>query len=350
MSDLNALAWLFPDDSVDLVVRFWTPEDNIKDLDRRTAGNASVWVREGWLKTTPGNVTDYDVIAAQIRADLDAFDVKSLGFDRWSSTPLTDDLESERAPLVGVGQGYKSIARAEGREAAAAPGREAGPRGRAADASARRQPGHGVDGRQPRGRDGHRGKREAGQVPRRRQDRRVPAAPPKRPRKRRTRSATGPRRGPVAFAALPLSAASGAAPFPLPPPCGGLPRRARPHPFTRTGAGAPVPDRGVPPLGGCPPPLPPAFAAYLRPGAPGGPLGRGRPNRRRRGRRAAVRSTRWEAGRTGGSPPRAPRRGGSRRGAVAARRTADVATDPEGPAPVDPAPVPAGVRRAGPWA
>ncbi|MFF7290676.1 terminase large subunit [Streptomyces griseorubiginosus] len=112
VSDLNALCWLFPDDrdgSVDLVVRFWTPEENIQDLDRRTAGNASVWVREGWLKTTPGNVTDYSVIGDQIRKDLDTFDVKSLGFDRWSSTPLTNDLEGERAPMVGVGQGYKSM-------------------------------------------------------------------------------------------------------------------------------------------------------------------------------------------------------------------------------------------------
>jgi len=112
VSDLNALVWLFPDDrdgSVDMVVRFWTPEENITDLDRRTAGNASVWVREGWLKTTPGNVTDYSVIGDQIRADLDFFEVKSLGFDRWSSTPLTNDLEGERAPMVGVGQGYKSM-------------------------------------------------------------------------------------------------------------------------------------------------------------------------------------------------------------------------------------------------
>lgn len=112
VSDLNALAWLFPDDadgSLDLLMRFWTPEENITDLDRRTAGNASVWVREGWLKTTPGNVTDYSVIGKQIRRDLDSFDVKSLGFDRWSSTPLTNDLEGERAPMVGVGQGYKTM-------------------------------------------------------------------------------------------------------------------------------------------------------------------------------------------------------------------------------------------------
>jgi phage terminase large subunit-like protein len=112
VSDLNALAWLFPDDSdgsLDLLMRFWTPEENIRDLDRRTSGNASVWVREGWLKTTPGNVTDYDVIGRQIRRDLDSFDVKSLGYDRWSATPLTNDLENDRAPLVGVGQGYKTM-------------------------------------------------------------------------------------------------------------------------------------------------------------------------------------------------------------------------------------------------
>ncbi|MEV8396092.1 terminase large subunit [Streptomyces sp. NPDC057596] len=112
VSDLNALVWLFPDDedgSLDMVVRFWTPEENIADLDRRTDKNASVWVREGWLKTTPGNVTDYTVIGKQIRRDLDSFDVKALGFDRWSSTPLTNDLEGDGAPMVGVGQGYKSM-------------------------------------------------------------------------------------------------------------------------------------------------------------------------------------------------------------------------------------------------
>ncbi|MGW4728101.1 terminase large subunit [Streptomyces shenzhenensis] len=112
VSDLNALAWLFPDDtdgSVDLLLRFWTPEDNLKSLDKRTAGAATRWVAEGWLKTTPGNVTDYHAIGHVIRADLDAFDVRALGFDRWSSTSLTNDLEGERAPLVGVGQGFKTM-------------------------------------------------------------------------------------------------------------------------------------------------------------------------------------------------------------------------------------------------
>lgn len=112
VSDLNALAWLFPNDedgSLDLVLRFWTPEDNLPALDKRTADAASRWVKEGWLRTTPGNVTDYHAIGAQVRKDLDSFNVKALGFDRWGSTSLTNDLEGERAPMVGVGQGFKTM-------------------------------------------------------------------------------------------------------------------------------------------------------------------------------------------------------------------------------------------------
>lgn len=112
VSDLNALAWLFPseeDGSLDLLLRFWTPEDNLPALDKRTADAASRWVKEGWLRTTPGNVTDYHAIGAQVRKDLDSYDVKALGFDRWGSTSLTNDLEGERAPMVGVGQGFKTM-------------------------------------------------------------------------------------------------------------------------------------------------------------------------------------------------------------------------------------------------
>ncbi|WP_030797541.1 terminase TerL endonuclease subunit, partial [Streptomyces griseus] len=60
-SDLCALCWLFPDDAtgtLDAVFRFWTPEDNLRALDKRTAGAASRWVREGFLVATPGNVCD----------------------------------------------------------------------------------------------------------------------------------------------------------------------------------------------------------------------------------------------------------------------------------------------------
>jgi phage terminase large subunit-like protein len=113
VSDLTALCWLFPFDDgpgYDAIWRFWTPEDNLDALDKRTAGAASkLWVPQGWLLTTPGNVTDYEFIKAQILSDADSFDVQSVGFDRWNSSHLVNELMDEGIPVVKVGQGYLSM-------------------------------------------------------------------------------------------------------------------------------------------------------------------------------------------------------------------------------------------------
>jgi phage terminase large subunit-like protein len=111
-SDLSALCWLFPDDErggFDAIWRLWTPEDNVEALDQRTAGAASVWARQGLLVATPGNVADYDYIRLQIDRDLDAFDVRSIGFDPWNATPLTNKLVEDGAPMVKVRQGFVTM-------------------------------------------------------------------------------------------------------------------------------------------------------------------------------------------------------------------------------------------------
>lgn len=111
-SDLCALAWLFPDDEAggfDALWRLWTPEENIEALDKRTAGAASRWAKEGLLTVTPGNVADYDFIVSRILADADRFDVRSIGFDPWNSTQITNDLQAEGMLMVKVRQGYQTL-------------------------------------------------------------------------------------------------------------------------------------------------------------------------------------------------------------------------------------------------
>lgn len=112
-SDLTALCWLFPrpgdGTGYDAVWRFWTPEDNMSELNRRTAGEAEVWRREGWLRTTPGNVTDYAAVRAQVNADRENFNVRSIGIDRWNATQLTNELMDDGANMTRVGQGYASM-------------------------------------------------------------------------------------------------------------------------------------------------------------------------------------------------------------------------------------------------
>lgn len=110
VNDLAALCWDFPDgDRHELLWRFWLPKERLEDLDRRTAGEASVWVREGRLTLTPGNVIDNDFIVAQVVRDAGRFDVRTVGFDRWGSNDVVRRLGDEGLTCVPVGQGFASM-------------------------------------------------------------------------------------------------------------------------------------------------------------------------------------------------------------------------------------------------
>lgn len=110
-SDLTSLAWLFPDDhgGYDVMWRFWAPEAALEALNKRTANNARVWVADGWLVLTPGNVTDYDFVEQVIAGDLERYEVKEIGFDAWNSTDLTNRLVAKKAPMVKVSQGFAGL-------------------------------------------------------------------------------------------------------------------------------------------------------------------------------------------------------------------------------------------------
>lgn len=110
-SDLTALSWIFPvaGGGYEALWRFWMPEAALDRLDARTQRNGSAWVSEGLIALTPGDVTDYDFVKKQIAADLEAFQVSAIGYDRWNATQLVIDLEADGAPMVRVGQGFASM-------------------------------------------------------------------------------------------------------------------------------------------------------------------------------------------------------------------------------------------------
>lgn len=113
VADITALVWLVRDPDrpgYDVLSRFWIPEAALPALDQATANTASrVWVKEKWLTLTPGDVTDYDFIENQIKKDADFLEVAGLGYDRWNSSQLVNNLADEGLPLEKVGQGYASL-------------------------------------------------------------------------------------------------------------------------------------------------------------------------------------------------------------------------------------------------
>lgn len=109
-SDLCALCWMAPvDGRIHALWRLWTPEANLANLDKRTAGSASVWVRDGLLTLTPGNVADYGYILKVIVEDMDRFEVRAIAYDPWNASHLVTDLTENYAPMVPMRQGYASI-------------------------------------------------------------------------------------------------------------------------------------------------------------------------------------------------------------------------------------------------
>lgn len=112
VSDLSAACHLFPlgDDHYAAIWRFWTPEENLKSLNRRTSNQASVWVEQGWLRVTPGNVTDYNFIEADLVADSEKFEIRGFGFDPYGATQLTNALQDAHGlPMVRTRQGFFTL-------------------------------------------------------------------------------------------------------------------------------------------------------------------------------------------------------------------------------------------------
>lgn len=112
VDDTTALCLAFPnrkEDSVTCLWRIWIPEDRLRDLDRRTAGQATVWVKAGLLTTTVGNVIDNDVIIESILAAAETYQLKTLGYDRWGGTDVVRRLGEKGITCVGVAQGMASL-------------------------------------------------------------------------------------------------------------------------------------------------------------------------------------------------------------------------------------------------
>lgn len=121
-TDISALVLVFPDDDDEvytILPYFWVPQENMLERVKRDKVPYDLWVKQGLITATPGNVIDYGYILNEIEACAIRFDLKELAFDRWGATKIIQELqdmgfENEDSKfadkrLIQFGQGYKSI-------------------------------------------------------------------------------------------------------------------------------------------------------------------------------------------------------------------------------------------------
>jgi phage terminase large subunit-like protein len=90
---------------------FWTPEQGLVERSKRDRTPYDVWVRQGYLHTTPGATVDYEYVAQDIGAILSELDVRAIAYDRWRISLMQKEFDEMgiSLPLVEFGQGFKDM-------------------------------------------------------------------------------------------------------------------------------------------------------------------------------------------------------------------------------------------------
>ncbi|MBY5006304.1 terminase large subunit [Streptococcus suis] len=112
-SDITAFVLVFPprfeEENYIVLPYFWLPEDTLELRCRRDHVLYDVWERQGYIKTSEGNVVHYGFIEKFIEDLSEIYHIKEIAYDRWNATQMVQNLEGMGLTLVPFGQGYKDM-------------------------------------------------------------------------------------------------------------------------------------------------------------------------------------------------------------------------------------------------
>lgn len=112
-TDITAFVLVFPprtsDEKYIVLPHFWIPEDNLNLRVRRDHVPYDIWKKQGYLKTTEGNVVHYGYIETFIEELGKKYNIKEIAFDRWGAVQMVQNLEGMGFTVVPFGQGYKDM-------------------------------------------------------------------------------------------------------------------------------------------------------------------------------------------------------------------------------------------------
>lgn len=115
VSDMTAWVLLFPreDDPevLEVLPRFFCPKSRMTASGNRYRGQYAAWERQGHLKVTPGEATDYAFVKAQVIEDAKKFRMVDMNVDRlFQAHQIAMELAEEGIKVFGMGMGFASMA------------------------------------------------------------------------------------------------------------------------------------------------------------------------------------------------------------------------------------------------
>lgn len=90
----------------------WTPEVGLLERAKRDRAPYDVWVRQGYMRTTPGATVDFEYVANDIATIVSSLNLKAMAFDRWRIDQIRGEFTKigVELPMIEWGQGFKDMA------------------------------------------------------------------------------------------------------------------------------------------------------------------------------------------------------------------------------------------------
>ncbi len=112
-TDLTALVLLFPPQE-GLPYWFtlfipWITDEKMRERSKRDHVDFEKWVKEGYVKTTPGNCIDSDFVESEIYRVAEQYDLKLLGCDPYLSRMLSQRIMKKDIGVVEIPQDMKNL-------------------------------------------------------------------------------------------------------------------------------------------------------------------------------------------------------------------------------------------------
>lgn len=112
-TDLTSLVLLFPKqeglEKEYILFNAWITDEKMRERSKRDHVDFERWVREGYVKTTPGNCIDFDFIEGEIYRIAADYDLRMLGVDPYLSRMLTQRVMKEEINAVEIPQDMKNL-------------------------------------------------------------------------------------------------------------------------------------------------------------------------------------------------------------------------------------------------
>lgn len=110
-TDIAAAVRVYPrdDGTFDVIPKFYVPAENAAKRERKDRVPYPLWIRQGWIIATPGNVIDYDFIKTDLLSLAKVADLREIAYDPWSATQIALQLEADGATCVPFRQGFASM-------------------------------------------------------------------------------------------------------------------------------------------------------------------------------------------------------------------------------------------------